>query len=409
MMKKTLTILAILILIFVQGCKGKNPFKTSGVDVSTESQQKPRDQNVDILEEQIYDMTLSEKIGQMVIVGLEGEEKDFNSIEMIERYKVGGFIFFDRNIKDSNQLLKLINELKETNEGNIPLFFSVDEEGGSVSRMPDEFSKFPTNKTIGEVNNREFSCEIGKTIGKELKAFGINMNFAPVLDINSNPQNPVIGDRSFGSYENIVSSLGVETMKGIQSEIISVVKHFPGHGDTSVDSHVGLPVVNYDIERLKNFELVPFTKAIEEGADIIMVAHILLPKIDEKNPATMSKSVITDLLRNEMEFDGVVITDDMTMGAITENYDIQDAAVKSVGAGADIILICHDNKKQVKVIEALKSAVVDGIIPEDMVNKKVYRILKLKQRYELNNQRIETVNVEGINRRIKDTLNRYLN
>lgn len=153
--------------------------------------------------------------------------------------------------------------------------------------------------------------------------------------------------------------------------MISTVKHFPGHGDTSVDSHVGLPVVNHDIDRLKSFELVPFNMAIENGADAVMIAHILLPEIDEQNPATLSKVLITDVLRHEMEFDGVVITDDMTMGAIVENYDIGEAAVKSVLAGADIILVCHDNEKQIKVLEALKQAATHGAIPESSLDEHV--------------------------------------
>lgn len=363
---------------------------------------------VDLLKEQIAQMTIDEKIGQMVMVGLEGYENDQYSQEMIEKYKVGGFIFFERNIRDTYQTLTLINSLKEANKENaIPLFIAVDEEGGRVTRMPREFIKLPSSRAIGKINNEELSFKIGNVIGEELKSLGFNMNFAPVLDIDSNPANPVIGDRSFSSNEQTVSKLGTAAMKGIQTHVISVVKHFPGHGDTSTDSHIGLPVVNRDLEKLKSFELVPFASAIESGADMVMAAHILLPKIDEENPATLSKSIITDILRSEMKFDKVVITDDMTMGAITENFDIGDAAVESIMAGADIILVCHDHEKQVKVLEALKQAAVDGTIPEDELDMHIYRILKLKQKYNLNDEKIESVDVEKINEKIRNILDRY--
>lgn len=183
--------------------------------------------------------------------------------------------------------------------------------------MPKEFKRLPTNKAIGIVNNTDFSYSIAKILGQEVKSFGFNLDFAPVLDINSNPNNPVIGDRSFGAGPKLVATLGIETMSGIHSEnIISVIKHFPGHGDTFTDSYTGLPIVNYNLGRLKNFEHVPFAEVINKSHDMLMVAHILFPKIDTQYPASMSKTIITDLLRNDMNFNGVIITDDMTMGAI---------------------------------------------------------------------------------------------
>ncbi len=398
---KLLLIIIVLSIVVVYGCESYN-------NQAVKDQDHIIDQDADIvdpLKEQIAQMTIDEKVGQMVMVGLEGYEKDQYSQEMIEKYKVGGFIFFERNIRDAYQTLTLINSLKEANKENaIPLFIAVDEEGGRVTRMPEEFIKLPASRLIGRINNEELCFKIGNVIGEELKSLGFNMNFAPVLDIDSNPANPVIGDRSFSSNEQTVSKLGTATMKGIQTNVISAVKHFPGHGDTSTDSHIGLPVVNCDLERLKSFELVPFASAVENGADMVMVAHILLPEIDEENPATLSKSIITDILRSEMKFDKVVITDDMTMGAITENFDIGDAAVKSIMAGADIILVCHDHEKQVKVLEALKQAAVDGIITEDELDMHIYRILKLKQKYNLNDEKIESVDVEKINEKIRDIL-----
>jgi len=367
-------------------------------------------QEIDPIIEQVNEMTVDEKIGQMIIVGLDGYTIDDSTREMIEDYHVGGFILFSDNVKDSNQLLTLINSLKTTNSKNkIPLFISVDQEGGKVDRMPDEFKEFPSNRIIGQINSKEFSYKIGSIIAEEIKAFGFNMDFAPVLDINSNPKNPVIGDRAFGSEEEIVSDLGIETMKGIQSGgIISVVKHFPGHGDTSVDSHIGLPTVYKDLKQLKSFELIPFQEAIKNNADVVMIAHILLNKIDAQNPASLSKTIITDILRGELNFEGVVITDDMTMGAVTNNYEIDNGAVKAIKAGSDIALVCHGYENGRSVINGIKQAVEDGIIPKERIDESVYRILKLKQKYNLTDDTIESIDIEKINNKISSILDDYL-
>ncbi len=353
----------------------------------------------------LQSMTLEEKVGQLVITGVDGYNNDEHSELLIKNYHVGGFILFKKNIQDSAQLSNLLNSLKASNASanKVPLFLSVDEEGGRVSRLPDEFRKIPSNKVIGKKDDSALSYKVGAILGKELNSFGFNMDFAPVLDIDSNPKNPVIGDRSFGNTSELVSGLGVETMKGIQSQnIISVVKHFPGHGDTSVDSHVGLPKVNHDLERLMSFELVPFKKAIENGADTVMIAHILLPKLDSKNPASLSKAVITDLLRTKMNYNGVVITDDITMGAITKNFDIGAAAVKSIQAGGDIVLVCHGFDKQETVIKALLEAAESGQISAERLEESVYRILELKRKYSLADSPSGTVDPKSINAEIAE-------
>lgn len=361
---------------------------------------------IDPIEEQIKSMTLEERIGQLVIVGFEGHAIDDNTKNMIENQHVGGLILFARNVESPGQLLSLMNSLKSTNSKNkVPLFVSVDEEGGRVSRMPAELKKLPRNDAIGKINNGDFSYKIGNILAEETRSFGFNMNFAPVLDINSNPQNPVIGDRSFGSNTQIVNKLGVQTMKGIQAGgVIPVVKHFPGHGDTGVDSHVGLPVVDKDIEELKSFELVPFNEAIWNQADAVMIAHILMNKIDPQSPASLSKTIITDILRKQLNFSGVVITDDLTMGAIVKNYSIADAAVKAVNAGSDILLVCHGYDNELAVIDTLKKAVQNGGITEERVNESVYRILKLKSGYKLVDKIIPSIDVVKINSKISAVL-----
>ena len=364
-------------------------------------------QNFDPIQAQIKEMSLEEKIGQLVMVGVEGYENDDYAQKMIKEYHVAGLVLFKRNIRDSKQMLALINSLKETNSVNpIPLFLAIDEEGGRISRLPDEFLKLPTSKKMGQLNNNQLSYQLGSILGEELKLLGLNLNFAPVLDINSNPKNPVIGDRSFGSKADVVSKLGIQTMKGIQSQnIISVVKHFPGHGDTSVDSHIGLPTVNNDLERLNSFELIPFAEAIKSGADAIMIAHIRLPKIDPNHPASFSQIIISDVLRKNMQFDGVVITDDMTMGAIVNNYDIGEAAVKSIQAGSDIILVCHDFAKQEAVIKAIQTAAENEVIAPERIDQSVYRILKLKQKYGLTDSTVPGADphiIKSINNKIKE-------
>lgn len=363
----------------------------------------------DSIKNLINNMNLDEKIGQLIISGFYGYKVDKSLENLIKNNNLGGVILFERNIKDSKQLLELTNSLKEINKTNIsPLFISTDEEGSIVTRMPKEIKSLPSNYDIGKINNENFSYNIGKILGKELGSFGFNMDYAPVLDINSNPNNPVIGNRSFGNNKEIVSRLGVKTMKGIQSSnVISVIKHFPGHGDTSVDSHLALPIINHDLNRLNNLELVPFKYAIKNGADAIMVSHILLNKLDKNNPATLSKNIITNLLREKLNFNGVVITDDMTMGAIVNNYNIGDAAVKAINAGSDIILVCHKYENVNIVINAIKNAVKNDIISEKRIDESLYRILSLKRKYKLNNNKIDSVDIKGINKSIDNLLNSY--
>ncbi len=362
------------------------------------------------IKEQIGKMSLDEKIGQMMIVGFDGYTADEGIKEIIEKYHPGGVILFKRNIKDGNQLLSLLNELKSINSSNeIPLFLSIDEEGGKVSRLPDEFDKIPSSETIGQVNNEDLSYNIGKILGRKLKALGFNMDFAPVLDINSNSENPIIGDRAFGDNAEIVTKLGIETMRGIQSEkVISVVKHFPGHGDTSEDSHIGLPRVDNDLSRLESLELIPFKEAINNGVDAVMIAHILMSEIDPEKPASMSRTIISDILRNRLNFNKIIITDDMTMGAILDNYNIGDAAVQSINAGIDIVLVCHGYDNEITVIKAVKEAVKNDIISEERIDESVYRILSLKEKYNINDNIIDSINTRSINDSIRSLLEKYI-
>lgn len=354
------------------------------------------------IEERLKQMSLKEKLGQLLITGISGTTLTDETIALITEYKVGGVIFYSVNLPDPATALELINNIKKENANNaIPLFLCVDQEGGQVSRLPG-FAKLPANKQIGDQNDPELSYTIGTILGQQLKAYGLNMNFAPVLDVNRNPNNPVIGERAFSNDPKIVSELGIATMKGMKDEkIIPVVKHFPGHGDTSVDSHLELPVVRKNLEQLKEVELLPFQQAIDEGVDVIMIAHILLPEFDEDHPATMSEAVITDLLRKELDYNGLVITDDLTMQAITNQYDIATAAVSSILAGSDMVMIAHDYNSVLHTIAAFEDAIEAGVITEERIDESVKRILSLKQKYSLTNDIVNQLNLDEINERIE--------
>lgn len=386
MLKKRFLLLFLVFLLTGCGYKKDNEINNSitndekeninGTDEIMREEKEP-------IDDKINSMTLDEKIGQMIITGFNGSEYNDDMDRLINEYKVGGVILFARNIEDSNQMIDLTRALQENNN-NLPLFISIDEEGGRVSRLPDDVEKFPSAFTIGLINDQQTAYENGKEIGYTLKRLGINLDYAPVLDIYSNENNTVIGDRAFSTEESIVSTMGIATMEGIEdSDIIPVVKHFPGHGDTEVDSHYGLPIVYKTLEELRNFEFIPFVKAIESGCDVIMVSHIILNEVDSSNPASLSKIVISDLLRKDMGFDKVVITDDMSMGAITSIMSIEEACIKSIEAGCDILLLGNAYEEIEQVINSIKLKLYNGEISEEQINKSVKRILELKKKYNM--------------------------
>jgi len=350
----------------------------------------------DQIEGYISRVTLEEKVGQMLIVGFDGFEPSQAIKDMIQNYHVGSVILFARNVKDSMQLVSLINQLKAFNEGNpLPLIISADQEGGKVTRLPKDATHFPANLVWGKQNSTQLAYDVGRVTAVEMRAYGFNLNFAPVLDVFSNPKNTVIGERALGTTPDTVAQLGVALMKGLKDGgIIPVIKHFPGHGDTVVDSHVDLPMVDNDMQRLRSFELVPFERAIEEGADMVMVAHILFPNItEEKVPASLSREIITGVLRQELGFDGVVISDDMEMGAIQKHYGMEDAAVRAVLAGTDIVSICHTYEKQKQAFEAIIQAVHSGKIPVERIDESVRRIIALKLKYGLSDQPVDASSI----------------
>jgi beta-N-acetylhexosaminidase len=345
------------------------------------------------------EMSIEEKIGQMLMVGFEGTSTD-EVRELIEKYHVGGVILFARNLLDASQIINLCNELQELaiRSKHPLLFISIDQEGGLVIRIRKGATVLPGNMALGATQSPEFAYEAGKINGIELSLLGINVNLAPVLDVNNNPDNPSTGTRSFGGNPHLVAELGVQLIRGMQKHGVSATaKHFPGKGDVTVNSHIALPTVYHDLSHIEQVELYPFRAAISENVHFIMVSHVAFPVIDPTGlPATLSYQVITNLLKKKLKFKGLVITDDLEMGAIQKNFNTGEAAKKAVLAGADIILVCHRKDRQLEAFESILSAVRDGEISEKIIDESVSKILNLKKKIKIfkNNGKLEKIRLK---------------
>lgn len=339
----------------------------------------------------IQNMTLEQKIGQLFIIAirtnLNNEPQllvDENIISILNTYNPAGFILFKENIDTVNQVQQFIYDLQSNSK--IPLFIGIDEEGGRVSRLQGSgkigATILPSSRAVGKKGDTELAYEIGKLLGKELSVLGFNMDFAPVADINTNPNNPVIGDRAFGSEPQIVSEMVKAEIQGIQDNNISaVIKHFPGHGDTQTDTHTGAVYLDSDLQRLVDIELKPFEEGIKQNVDGIMVSHIILPNVTGNNiPSSLSKQIITDILRNQLQYTGLIITDALDMGAIALNYKSSEAAKMAVNAGIDLLLMPQDLEMAYNSIyEAVKS----DEIPISTIDNSLKRILKVKYKRDL--------------------------
>ncbi|HEY2495320.1 MAG TPA: beta-N-acetylhexosaminidase, partial [Paenibacillus sp.] len=330
-------------------------------------------------------MSLEQKIGQMFICGFLADQPDPNIQTLIEDYYVGGIIYFRRNVKSLAQMEALSDSLQSLalRDGQPPLWIAIDQEGGMVARIDvEEMSSIPGNMALGATANTEYSFKAGSVNASELLSLGINMNLAPCLDINNNPMNPIIGIRSFGEDPDQVSEHGQAVIRAYQEQGLSAVgKHFPGHGDTMADSHFGVAIIPHDMDRLRKIELKPFVKAIEYGIDAIMTAHVIFPAIEPNQiPATLSSAVLTDLLRKELGFQGLIMTDCLEMHAISQTYGIPEGAIRAINAGADCILVSHTYSEQVAALEAVKKAVETGVIKESTIDDAVTRILAMKDK-----------------------------
>lgn len=346
------------------------------------------------VQKMVDEMSVEEKVGQMFIVRADTLEEDVavdigvswvdeDMKQTLVDYPVGGVIYFANNCYDPDQLSSLSDDLQASSD--IPLFIAIDEEGGSVARIANnpEFGVegYDSMLSIGNTGNTDNAEEVGETIGAYLSEYGINLDFAPVADIFTNPNNTVIGNRSFGTDAETVSSMVSACIDGFHSQdIMTCLKHYPGHGDTSGDTHTGYVQVTKTWDELLDEELIPFIDNLDK-TDMIMAAHLTLPNVTSDGlPASLSKELLTDKLRGELGYDGVIITDSLLMGAVADNYSSAESAVKVVNAGADIILMPYSLSS---AYNAVVKAVNDGSIPEERINESVTRILSLKEKYGL--------------------------
>jgi beta-N-acetylhexosaminidase len=340
------------------------------------------------VEQLLTSMTTEQKVGQLFVVYFADPYFSPALEQMITEYYIGGIIIFGRNVTNLADLARLINDAQNAAinaEPAVPLFVATDQEGWPILRLWEGATIFPSNMAVGATGSVTDAQLMASTMATELKAVGINMNLAPVMDVNSNPANPIIGIRSIGSSPELVSRLGTTMIEAYQAQgIIATAKHFPGHGDTSLDSHLSLPTITHDWGRLEAVELVPFRAAISAGVDCIMTAHISLPAVDPMpgRPATVSSSILQGLLREEMGFEGLIATDSLGMKAITDQYDVATAAALAFEAGADLLMFGddpgHDPSEQRPAYENVLELVEQGRVPMSRLDDAVRRILLLK-------------------------------
>nr|WP_257985094.1 glycoside hydrolase family 3 protein [Bacillus sp. T33-2] len=375
---------------------------------------KEKGKHYNVIENAISKMTLEEKVGQMLMPDFrtwkgQNVTQMLPEIEqLVKQYHLGGVILFRENVVTTEQTARLVSSYQQAAE-KFGLLMTIDQEGGIITRLQSG-TDMPGNMALGASRSEELTGKVAKAIGEELYSLGINMDLAPVLDVNNNPDNPVIGVRSFGEDPELVAQMGNAYIKGLQdSGVAATAKHFPGHGDTSNDSHLQMAVVPHDIERLKRVELYPFQKAMDAGIDAVMTAHVTFPKVDGTKvisqldgteialPATLSHKVLTGLMREDMGFEGVIITDAMNMKAISDHFGPVDAAIRSVKAGTDIVLMPVGLKE---VAEGLFTAVENGEITEERIDASVKRILTLK----LNRGIVKQETEKSIDQKVQNAL-----
>jgi len=337
-------------------------------------------------------MTLEEKAGQMLVCGWSdvqpGDSARLNAhaAALIDDLRAGGIVLMGRNISPPEQLRAVIGSMQARAQASHlrPLFVATDQEGGRVQRLaPPAYSARRSAHEIGQTGDGNGARQAAASLGRELASAGINWDFAPVLDVNNNPQNPVIGTRSYGSEPDLVAQMGAAAVQGLQRDarIMACGKHFPGHGDTDTDSHFALPRIPHPRARLDAVELAPFRAVIAAGVASIMTAHILFPALDAALPATLSPAILTGLLREEMGFDGLIITDDLEMKGVAARWGAPEAAVLAVEAGADLLLCCHARTTQYAIRDALVNAVQTARLSEARLDSSLARIARAKAQW----------------------------
>jgi beta-N-acetylhexosaminidase len=320
--------------------------------------------------------------GQLAIVGFSGPAVSDDLRRLAREFDLGGVILFARNVESPEQVAELAREVQELAR-ELPLWVSVDQEGGRVARLQAPFTRWPPMITLGRSGDERLAERFARALASELRAVGVSLDYTPVLDILTNPANPVIGDRSLAERAEDVARLGATIVRTLQREGVAACgKHFPGHGDTSVDSHFELPLIEHPPDRLEAVELVPFKAAIAEGVASIMTAHILIPSLDDERPATLSPRVVDGMLKRDLAYGGLVLSDDLDMKAVSGRYRLEEATVMAIAAGCDAVLMCGaDADVQARSIEAVIRAVEEERIPARRVDDALARHRRVKERF----------------------------
>ncbi len=324
-----------------------------------------------------------ETLGQLFILGFEGTTLDAGLKDLIREYRPGGVILFKRNLEDPDQILGLTESLQDASPVR-PLLITIDQEGGRVWRLPPPFTLFPEAQALGRIGLDSLAYASAKVMAQELAAVGIHCNFSPVLDLNTNPANPVIGDRSLGTEPLEVASLARAMLLGFRDHgIAGCGKHFPGHGDTDLDSHHELPVVNHDRARIDAVEMAPYRILLKDARhplELVMTGHLLVPGLDSKRPATLSRRILHGLLRRQLGFSGLIITDDLEMGAIAATHPPEEAALLAFRAGADLLMFCHTPDCLPGCIDSLSRALTKGHVSSHRLRRSLHRIQAFRKR-----------------------------
>lgn len=370
-------VIIIIIVLAILGINNRSIFNDDEQVIQDKQQVKQENLTIDEKVDQIVaSMSQTEKLGQMVMIGIQGTKVDDDSLYMLNQYHMGGVILFDRNMESPEQVKQLTSDLQAQSNEKVPLFIGIDEEGGDVVRMAEKLTPPPSQKEIGATGDIEQAKTWAIKTAKSLKDMGINVNFAPVADVGSNDK------RSYSTDTNTVIDFVRAATKGYQQEnIIYSLKHFPGIGKGRVDSHVDSSSIDVTKEILMAEDIIPFKTIIDENEPndyFILVSHLKYPALDEEYPASLSSKIMTDLLRNELGYKGIIITDDMEMGAVANHNDFRSIGVKAVKAGADIVLVCHEYEHQQEVYLGLLDAVNSGEISQERIDESVKRIIKVK-------------------------------
>lgn len=370
-------VIIIIIVLAILGINNRNIFNDNEQIIQDKQQIKQENLTIDEKVDKIVaSMSQTEKLGQMMMIGIQGTKVDDDSLYMLNQYHMGGVILFDRNMESPEQVKQLTSDLQAQSNEKVPLFIGIDEEGGDVVRMAEKLTPPPSQKEIGSTGDIEQAKTWAVKTAKSLKDMGVNVNFAPVADVGSNDK------RSYSTDTNTVIDFVRAATKGYQQEnIIYSLKHFPGIGKGRVDSHVDSSNIDESKDTLMAEDIIPFKTIIDENEPndyFILVSHLKYPALDEEYPASLSSKIMTDLLRNELGYKGIIITDDMEMGAVANHNEFRSIGVNAVKAGADIVLVCHEYEHQQEVYLGLLDAVNSSEISQERIDESVKRIIKVK-------------------------------